>query len=262
MKVVLTREKGKNDKLMRQLENKIKLKESHITLEELPAIEHGDGPDSSELIPFLQRQRYSAFTCDYVVITSPEAAQVFSNAYELSERPYIGQVVAVGTATRKVLEKLDIQVSFVPSKATAATLAKELPPVTADSPTRVLYPASLQAKKTLEDGLRERGFEVTRLNTYNTVPSIFTSGQLASAKSASVVCFGSPSAVYSFVENVGEEDATRIPAACIGETSAKACQEMNWKEGNIFYPASNPGIEGWTESIVKAIVQVQLNILQ
>ena len=262
MKVVLTREKGKNDKLMRQLANEERLKESKIMLEEIPAIEHADGPDSSKLVPFLQRQRYSAFTSDYVVITSPEAAHVFSIAYELSERPYIGHVAAVGAATRKTLEKLGIDVAFVPSKATAATLVKELPEVTTDSATRVLYPASLQAKTTLEDGLRERGFEVTRLNTYDTVPSVFTSEQVKSAKSANIVCFGSPSAVYSFVKNIGQDEAIKIPAACIGETSAKACREMNWSEENIFYPESNPGIEGWAQSVAEAVIKLQANVLQ
>lgn len=259
LKIILTREKGKNDKLRRCLENN--LVDQTIDIEEIPCIEHTEGPDSHKLIPFLQRQKYSSFTSDYVVITSPEAAHIFSKAYQLSNCPYIGEVAAVGKATCQTLEDLGIKVSFIPSKATAKTLVKELPSITSDSPTRVFYPASLQAQNTLQDGLSARGFEVTRLNTYDTIPSVFTDEQVLLASSATVVCFGSPSAVKAFVKNLGKEKATKIPAVCIGETSAKACREMTWTEDNIFYP-SKPGIEGWAKSVADAIAVVQTNVLQ
>ena len=253
-RVVLTREKGKNDKLMKTLAKCKRLKNQNILLEEIPCIEHAEGPDADKLVPWLQRQKYSSFASDYIVITSPEAAQVFGTAYELTMRPYIGKVAAVGKATREALVRLGIEVDFVPSKATAATLVEELPEEMADgSPTRVLYPASLQAKETLQRGLEKRGFEVTRLNTYDTVSTTFSDGQVASAESASVACFGSPSAIKAFVENLGKDKARQILAACIGETSAEACRQMGWSEDMIFYP-EKPGIEGWAECVADALL--------
>jgi len=254
MKIVLTREKGKNDKLFEKLSSDDRLE--HVNLEEIPCIEHAEGPDLNKLVPFLQRQQYSTFACDYIVITSPEAATVFGEAYNLSSRPTIGKVAAVGKATKETLENLGIRVEFVPSKATAATLCMELPEEYTDMPTKVFYPASAQAKPTLQEGLEKRGFEVTRLNTYDTVPAKFSDAQFSSAKDADVVCFGSPSAVKAWLKNMGGDRTERIPAACIGETSAQACREMGWDEENIFYP-EKPGIGGWASVVVDALAKVR-----
>ena len=260
MKIVLTREKGKNDKLLEILSSDDRLE--HVNLAEIPCIEHAEGPDLSKLVPFLQRQQYSIFACDYIVITSPEAATVFGEAYNLSNQPTIGKVAAVGKATKETLENFGIRVEFVPSKATAATMCMELPEEYTDLPTKVFYPASAQAKPTLQKGLEKRGFEVTRLNTYNTVPVKFSEDQIKSAKEADVVSFASPSAVIAWLENIGGDGdhAKRIPAACIGETSAQACREMGWDEENIFYP-EKPGIGGWASAVAEALEKVRVETL-
>lgn len=241
--VALTREEGKNDKLRREL--KITLGDS-VILEELPCIAHADGDDYDRLASCLERDNW-----DYVAVTSPEAARVLAQAW--NEDSINTSVVAVGKATQATLEKLGIAVDFCPSKATAATLVTELP--AKRDTTTLLYPASAKAATTLEDGLSGRGFAVTRLNTYDTVNATWNDSQRKVAKSVKVACFGSPSAVQGWMLNTDNDKG--VLAACIGETSAKACRQNDWPESRIYFP-EKPGIAGWAASVKKALESIQV----
>eukprot|EP00536_Pseudo-nitzschia_multiseries_P010385 jgi/Psemu1/203132/e_gw1.315.7.1 len=241
--VTLTREDGKNDKLRKKINQNTELMEQ-IDVLEMPCIEHAVGPDYECLSSALLSERW-----DFVAVTSPEAANVLASAWDVvRENPL--PVVAVGKATEKRLQDSKIPVTFVPSKATAATLAKELEPVHETQKTSVLYPASAKAKKTLENDLAARGFAVTRLNTYDTVTATWADEQKETSSNVQVACFASPSAVKGWLKNTGGN--TEVLAACIGETSASACRELGWQENQIFFPEA-PGLDGWVEAIHKAI---------
>lgn len=236
--VALTREDGKNVKLIKQIQQESELM-SQVELLELPCIEHADGPDYAKLADTLLSKSW-----DYIAITSPEAARVLSSAWDVvRENPL--PVAAVGKATEKSLRDAGIPVSFVPSKATAATLAKELELISGKG-TTLLYPASARAKDTLESGLTARGFDVTRLNTYDTVTADWSDEFKQAASQVQVACFASPSSVKGWLKNT--ENNNNVLAACIGVTSATACKELGWEESKIFFP-EDPGLEGWVESI-------------
>ena len=241
--VTVTREDGKNSKLIKKIKDDNQL-ENKIDLLELPCIEHAVGPDYDSLSSTLLSRQW-----DYVAITSPEAANVLASAWDaVKDNP--PPVVAVGKATEKKLRDSGIAVSFVPSKATAATLAKELDLLGGgENPTSVLYPASAKAKKTLENDLAARGFDVTRMNTYDTVTATWLDDQKESSEKVKVACFASPSAVEGWLKNTDHN--TRVFAACIGITSASACKEFGWKDDHIFFPEA-PGLEGWVEAIREA----------
>jgi uroporphyrinogen-III synthase len=243
--VALTREDGKNDKLMEVL---IETLGDKIDMEELPCIAHADGPDLDRLASILTEQEW-----DYVAVTSPEAARVLATAWKLTsdKRP---SVAVVGKATQEELEASGIPVDFCPSKATAATLVKELP-AKKETGTTLLYPASAKAATTLQDGLTERGFSVTRLDTYDTVTATWSPEQKERASQVGVACFGSPSAVHGWLENTNENK--KVLAACIGETSATACRELQWDESNIFFP-EKPGVPGWAKAVEEALSSLQL----
>lgn len=233
--VALTREDGKNGKLRTLLQQ-----DDGLNIIELPCIEHGDGKDYPLLKDHLRQ------SWDYIAVTSPEAARILSTAWEDCGHP----IAAVGKATEKALQDFGMEVDFVPSKALACQLVKELP-----GSGRVLYPASAKAKKVLQDGLKERGFEVTRLNTYDTVSANWTAEQLLAAEGCQVVCFGSPSAIKGWMQNTRKE----VKAACIGQTSADACYELGWNPDDVFYP-EKPGMEGWVAAVKDAtcaLVKVQ-----
>eukprot|EP00270_Netrium_digitus_P001003 TRINITY_DN11119_c0_g1_i1.p1 TRINITY_DN11119_c0_g1~~TRINITY_DN11119_c0_g1_i1.p1 ORF type:complete len:366 (+),score=63.81 TRINITY_DN11119_c0_g1_i1:76-1098(+) len=241
--VVLTRERGKNEKLRNAL-----AAEGVLSLE-LPLIEHREGPDAAEL-PATLSDKQKHF--DWVVVTSPEAAHVFLEGWRAAGRPNL-RLAVVGAGTGQVFEENahkdgSLKVAFTSSKATAKCLASELPKDT-NSTAHVLYPASAKAGNDLESGLQERGFDVTRLNTYSTetVQQVDVD-VLREALKAPVVTFASPTAVRAWMEVSGGE--WRGAAACIGSTSAQAARKAGIRE--VFCPDS-PGIEGWVASVLEAL---------
>ena len=58
-------------------------------------------------------------------------------------------------------------------QATGKTLGAELPKIPGGA-NRVLYPASAKASDELQGSLIQSGYEVVRLNTYNTVCAVVT----------------------------------------------------------------------------------------
>ena len=246
--IALTREEGKNEKLRAQLEEQ--LADQKVDIVELPCIAHADGPDYDKLADMLQGQHW-----DYVTITSPEAARVLASAWSkdkvLNPPP---TVAAVGKATEETLTKFGIPVNFCPSRALAKVFIQEIPTKASspDTPTTVLYPASVKAKDTLQNGLEERGFSVLRLNTYDTVTATWTQEQVEKAKKTKIVCVASPSSIKGWIKNSRTGSTDNILAACIGETSAQACRELGFREEQIFYP-EKPGIPGWVDAVQDAL---------
>lgn len=238
--VAATREQGKNDQLMKGIH------ELNLNPVELPCIAHADGPDFPSLQGILQENHWK-----YVTITSPEAARVLASAWKhCTWENHPPAVVAVGKATEDSLKKAGIDVAFCPSKATAEVLVQELPMPSSAAEPRVLYPASVRAQTTLQDGLTNRGFTVVRLNTYDTVTAHWNEQEQKIAATVQIACFASPSAVKGWLLNHNNNDNV-VLAACIGETSAKACREKGWKEEHIFYP-EKPGMTGWVDAVADA----------
>lgn len=247
IRVALTREKGKNDKLRKALES-FSMLEQH----ELPCIMHAEGPDIDALPDKLQDP-----TLDYIVITSPEAARVLASAWCNARSS--AQVAAVGKATKAALVASGISVSFVPSRATAACLVDELPQQENGRSQKVLYPASAKARPTIVEGLTARGFQVERLDTYDTVPAVWTEDEKQQSREIDIVCIASPSALQGWLVNCEDGDDNRSSfrpvAACIGETSAAACREQGDTFSHILCP-DRPGLEGWVETIHEAATMV------
>ncbi|KAK6938717.1 Tetrapyrrole biosynthesis, uroporphyrinogen III synthase [Dillenia turbinata] len=286
-RVVVTRERGKNGKLI------LALAKHGINCLELPLIQHVQGPDLERLPSLLNgldivvkvyfnfhgyeawsdhgytdhchtnslRSICTAF--DWVIITSPEAAHVFLEAWRAAGTPKV-TVGVVGAGTASIFEELkqssqSLDVAFSPSKATGKVLASELPK-RGNEKCYVLYPASARASNDIEDSLSSRGFEVTRLNTYTTVRFTGCASWvpvhhvdemvLEQALSAPVIAVASPSAVHAWVNLISESRRWGNSVACIGETTALAAKRLGLK--NVYHPA-NPSLEGWVESILEAL---------
>ncbi|KAG5033931.1 hypothetical protein JHK87_008841 [Glycine soja] len=242
-KVVVTRERGKNAKLIAALAK------HEINCLELPLIEHIQGPDLGRLPSVLGDNAF-----DWVVITSPEAGSVFLEAWRSSGMPHVKiGVVGAGTASifKEALQSSNrsIDIAFVPSKGTKTyVLATELPKI--GNKCTVLYPASAKASNEIEEGLSNRGFEVTRMNTYTTVPVQHVDHTvLKIALAAPVVTVASPSSIRAW-KNLLSDSEWNNSVACIGETTATMARSLGFT--NVYYPAQ-PGIEGWVESILEAL---------
>lgn len=74
-----------------------------------------------------------------------------------------------------------------------------------------------QNHSVLQNGLQERGCQVLRLNTYDTVPVRGLGDQiLAEAHNASVVAIASPSAIEAWSHHMQNDGLDRRKLACIG----------------------------------------------
>ncbi|KAL6645443.1 hypothetical protein ACP70R_017051 [Stipagrostis hirtigluma subsp. patula] len=242
--VVVTRERGKNAKLIAALEK------HNVQSLELPLIKHVEGPDTDRLSDVLRNDKF-----DWITITSPEAAAVFLQGWKAAGCPKV-RVAVVGSGTARVFDEVSksddqsLEIAFSPSKAMGKFLALELPR-DSENTCKVLYPASAKAGHEIQDGLSNRGFEVTRLNTYTTVPVQDVEPlTLKLALSAPVVAVASPSALRAWLNLVSQADSWNNSIACIGETTATAAKKLGLE--SIYYPAS-PGLEGWVESILEAL---------
>lgn len=228
LKVALTRELGTNDKLSKLLSNN-----KNIQCIELPCIQFFDGDDTDKLKSEIPKN-------DVIILTSPQGAAVFLTAWESIGKPTV-KVAVVGKGTAQPLIARGINPFFQPSDFTGEVLAKELPDGCGKT---ILYPTSSLADKTLESALRERGFLVTRLNSYKTGPAIWSSSQLDLAKSCDIVTFASPSAVRTWAERVG----TGTVAVVIGPTSQKAAASAGFTR--IHSPEEgSKGLEPWAALI-------------
>ncbi|GFS33185.1 RNA-binding protein 47C' [Actinidia rufa] len=168
-KVVVTRERGKNDKLINALV--ISLSLSTIPRENMGLTVWSFPSLSTRTcliwIGFLLKNGFSSFCLsllaadnafDWIIITSPEAGLVFLDAWKAAGTPKV-KVGVVGTGTATIFEevaqspKCSIDVAFAPSKAIGKVLAAELPKHGSGKCT-VLYPAS--AKASNEIGMCEQ----------------------------------------------------------------------------------------------------------
>lgn len=227
---MLTREDGKNGKLAKLLTA------AGVPHEELPCIAFERLDGCVELENALKLGNFG-----WCVVTSPESAAVFLDVWRVSGSPSV-QIASVGAGTARVLEDAGVPAKFIPSKATAKTLASELPSDGDESQAQVLYPASAIASSTIEDGLAARGMSTRRINTYTTVPADWDDSDTERAATARVVTFASPSAVRVWVDRVG----TAAVAVCIGETSAAEARRLGFSD--VRFPSS-PGLQSWANEV-------------
>ena len=226
-KIALTREAGANDKLKELLKD--------YSCYELPCIMFDVTEEGVKELPS------AMLGSDIIVITSPQAATVFLDSWVKCGRPKNLKIATVGKGSSKQLVEHGIQPSFEPTDSTADALAMELP---SDLGKTVLYPSSALAENTLEIGLQKRGFIVRRLNTYDTVPTIWSEDQLAMAKFVDIVTFASPSAAKTWTQKVGND----FTAVVIGPTSYKVCEKLGYTR--IHAPdGGSKGIEAWANCI-------------
>ena len=142
VKIALTREEGGNDKLAQLLEG--------FDTCEIPCIAFAEGDDTAKLPNAIKAH-------DIIVITSPQAAKIFLEAWIIAGKPDNLKIATVGEGSSKPLRFAGLIPIFEPSDSTAVTLAAELPFIFGKT---VLYPSSAIAENTLVDGLAKRGFEV------------------------------------------------------------------------------------------------------
>ena len=176
---------------------------------------------------------------DWIVFTSVNGVDSFlSRVDDIARLP--GRVGAIGPGTRDRLEEADIVVEWMPGSFTSVALGGELP----EPPGKVLLVRADIATTELDEVLRARGFEVTRVDAYRTESA--NAAEIAAAlPEVDAAALTSASIARSFAEAVkGSPD---LPAVCsIGPATSAACREAGLE---VAVEAAEHSIPGLVEAI-------------
>ena len=171
-------------------------------------------------------------TCAWVVVTSATGADALGAAAgrrgaDLST----ARIASVGAATTEAVERAGGRAAFVPSVATAAALAAELP---IGSGTHVLLVRGDLADGRLGDRLRARGAVVDEVIAYRTIEAPAASaaalrGALRAGLEGLIFTSGSTVRGLLALLPADDRDAVRaLPAFCIGPSTASVARSAGF----------------------------------
>ena len=165
---------------------------------------------------------------DWVVFTSANAVERFVSLLGDGRSFGRARLAAVGSVTAAALAAWHLVADLVPEVETAAGLVAAMPgaPAGPDRAT-VLFPRAAGARPTLADGLRGKGWDVTEVDAYRTIPATAADGATAdaleAAAAADAVTFTSPSTATSYAAlSAGRRRPPVV--ACIGPVTAAAAR--------------------------------------
>ena len=157
-----------------------------------------------------------------------------ATAAALRRRQVVADLVAEGQSAQSLAEAFPTPVSSgpcasrgeaIPSRSEAIPSRSEAFP-TATRRTRcgaVLLPQAADARPELRRGLEGRGWQVDAVEAYRTQPRRIPLELLNAAGACDAICFASPSAVASYLDQAKAAGASLPPVvACIGPSTAAA----------------------------------------
>lgn len=194
---------------------------------------------------------------EWAVFTSVNAVDRFF-AHVPDTRAVAGtRVAAVGPATAEALRRFRVVADLVPSQSRAEGLLARFPSPGGEGPgegrpgAAVLVPQADIARPELVAGLAEKGWPVEAVEAYRTVPVAVSPELLAAAARADAICFASPSAVTSYLDQAGAAAAAVPPVvACIGPVTAATARKRGLE---VVAEASEHTLDGLLEAIVNAL---------
>ena len=189
---------------------------------------------------------------DWVLFTSANGVESFFELLERAGRDAraLGgtHVAAVGEATAAALRAHAIVPDFVPSRATGADLADEVPRVDG---ARVLLPVSALTDHRTADRLRARGAHVEQVAVYETVPGLLTGWQVREVVECDAIAFSSASTARYLRAALGEEALPeRVKLVSIGPQTSAALQE---EFGRVDREAGDPSLDGLVAAVTEAL---------
>lgn len=220
-RVLVTRAKGQNTKLSRQLASVGAVPVEFPTIEVTPPDDTGP----------LDTAIANLTTYQWLIFTSVNGVKYFWQRFLAAGREPAEladmQVAAVGPATAAELKALGLTIDVIPSEHVAEALVEAMNHVADQC---ILLPTADIARDTLLTGLQAKGASVDRVTAYQTRP-VENPGNLRELlPTLDVLTFTSGSTVRSFVNLL--RAAGTIPAigtaivACIGPITAQAAEEL------------------------------------
>jgi uroporphyrinogen III methyltransferase/synthase len=222
---------------------------------ELPVIAIADPPDGGRA---LRAEAARADTFDWVVFTSSNAVERFVSLLRDGRALGSARLAAVGAATARALAAHRLAADLVPDDETARGLVAAMPeaPSGGSRPGRVLFPRATEAREDLAPGLRRKGWDVTEVDAYRTVPAGAVDGigedELDAASGSDVITFTSPSSVTRYAELAAGRPPPRI-VACIGPVTADAARATGFRVDVV---AADHSVEGLVAALAAHLVAV------
>jgi uroporphyrinogen III methyltransferase/synthase len=185
---------------------------------------------------------------DWVVLTSVNAVDRFVGALRDARALAGVQVAAVGPATADALRAGGVEPDLVPAEHSARGLVEEFPAAGESGGTvrRVLFPSADLAPGTIPEGLRQKGWDVRRVEAYRTVPRAAPEPELLTrVAAADALTFTATSTVQAFLAlrtAAGEPVAAPAHVVCIGPTTAAAARAAGFEGVHESWGASARGI--------------------
>ena len=100
----------------------------------------------------------------------------------------------------------------------------------------------------MQQGLAARGFDVQRLDVYDTVAATWGGDEAAAAAAVHAAAFASPSAAKGWVLQGGGTET--VAAVCIGETTAAAARALGFERVLV---AGQPKMPALAEAVVRVL---------
>lgn len=225
-RILITRPRGQQGPLQQKLE------QLGAEVIAIPTIEIAP-PDSYDSLDDALR---TLATYDWLVLTSANAVEAMADrAKQLGipiHPPASLSIAAIGNATADAIRALGLEVSLVPPRAVAESLAEALAPRAQGK--RVLLLRAKVARDILPAALQAAGASVTLAVAYETIipPSSIDALRNALLQPLDAVTFTSASSVHNFRALVGAA-AVSVPAGLkkisIGPITTRALEENGWR---------------------------------
>ncbi|HZQ43329.1 MAG TPA: uroporphyrinogen-III synthase [Acidobacteriaceae bacterium] len=249
-RVLVTRSERQSSELAK------KLRELGLEPVVVPAIEVAELPSYEALDAALAG--LAGF--DWLIVTSANAVEAMRrrmDAAGISPGAW-PRVAAIGPATARALEAIELAVDVVPRQAVAESLRDALLPYAMQedgSPTRFLLVRAEEARDVLPEALREAGAEVVVAPAYRTVVPTgsveLIRDLFASAAELAAVTFTSSSTVRNLLA-LCEAAEVRLPASAVRVSIGPITSETLRGVG---YPPHAEAIEASVASLAEAVRQ-------
>ena len=227
-----------------------RLKEEGAIVYEIPSIEIVERPEGIELLN-QELNRISDYS--WLILTSVNSVLLLDSILRKSNSTWklfeSLKIACIGKATAKKVRELGGQVSLVPPRFQAESLAEEL----SKSPLlgqKILLPRAAGSRQVLPQQLRKAGASVEEIHIYQAELAQHSKEDLKKLLSAGQVdflTFTSSSTVRNFAEIAGDLPWQTIPVICIGPITAETLREYGVEPAA---EAEEFTIEGLVQTII------------
>ena len=233
LKVVVTRAEGVATSRIEQ-----RLSSLGASVIAAPSIEItdpvGGGSELVDAVGYIER-------FDWIVFTSQNAVDRFFGALDDTRRLGAVRIAAVGTGTEAAVRAHGVGVDLVPTRAVADALVADFP----SGSGAVLFPKGDRASSVVEEGLSAKGWLVSAIVVYRTVPSTVDVDHVL-LRGAQLITFTSGTTVEGFLAKYGADLLPSVIGS-IGPVTSSVIKNLGLQVG---FEAKRHDLEGLCEAVV------------